>query len=526
MGRPGHPNSPRRAAGLRGTAITVSACAALLAMPPALAAGPPPIPPAAVAARLGANKVPAELVVLVDISASMSWDGLYPVVKRELPRFLQRLMQQDPQDTVSVILFGTRRDTQPVYLGPPTSKIDLPPSATSGATDFGYAFQKALDVLSLAPSRIKVGGVMLLSDGGLNAAGDPEYNGYDASGWQKLHVRARSLGMTVTGYGLPLTSDQATISSVGRALKTVFPQVQLLAANLVDLGQELSLAQQKIRNRRVASAVKPDIGRGVRISWSSLPGNGGAGSLNLGAGWADAQVRLTATTKRVPLNVSGLSVSTSGFPVAITGSVAGGNRTLSPGQSVTLPVHLAWHQVTGGSSLLGSSTPVHGRLTLTGHVTSQFTPAIRGAFDDRTFAVGGLTGAVSTPVLATIPTQADTGVWLLLVLLVLVAAAALYGLCARLGGRLILSPPGQNSRALILPRWPWVSRPTDDLIHTPGRITVRGTVRRRRMRIRLQLDGVTSTGVLKPSGRTMIAGIDVIHDPVMEPVADNWPEFL
>ena len=253
-----------------------------LLAPAALATAP--TPPAAVAARLGASHIPAEIVVLVDISGSMTSDGLYPQVQQVLPSFLANLRQQDPQDVVAVVVFGAASDTQTVYLGPPTaSSIPLPATADSAWTDFGYAFQKALNILSQAPARIKVGGVLLMSDGELDAPDDQQYATYSASGWAKLAPWPQGLGISVTGYGLPLTANQTYIQNVNTALAHVFAQRQTLTADLGDMGAQAEPGRGgKIMNSRVAAAAQPDSGRGVAVTWPGLPGQAGAPALDLG----------------------------------------------------------------------------------------------------------------------------------------------------------------------------------------------------------------------------------------------------
>jgi hypothetical protein len=511
--------------------VTASAGALLsvvaaMAAPAAFASGPDS--PAAVAASLGANDVPAETVVLVDISASMTSDGLYAKVQRVLPRFLGNLRKQDPHDLAAVVVFGAPQDTQTVYLGRPTANVPLPATAESGATDFGYAFQKALGILSQAPPRIKVGGVLLLSDGELDAPGDPQYATYSSPGWEQLRTQAQGLGMTVTGYGLPLTSNPVFSNSVNTALGQVFAQRQTLSPEMGNLGQELSLARQGVMKSRVATVVQPDIGRGAQVTWVRLPGSDGAPPLNLGAGHANAEVRVTSLTSHVPLDVTGLSVTSSGFGVRITGALPAGTHQLAPGQSVSLPVHLTWPKASGGWSLFGGSRIVTGQLTLTGQVASPFSRAIEDAFGDRSFRIGGLAGETSARAVAVAPGQFAIVVWAIIIAVIIaVIAAAIAALMmwrARLEGRLILNPPDQHPRDLYLPNRPWMAWPTEDLIQIPGQITVRrlhGT----KMRITLQLNDSTEKGVLEPGGRTWIAGIVIDHRSAQEAASDGRPRL-
>lgn len=517
----------RRVVGLGRAAVAASAGVALSIGPAlqeqaALAAGP--VSPATVAARLGANKIPAELVILVDISGSMTSDGLYPKVKRVLPNFLGTLRRQDPQDLVAVVTFGSRQDTQTVYLGRPIRRVPLPESATSGATDFGYAIQQALGILKQAPPRIQVGGVMLLSDGELDAPDDPPYASYSAPGWRKLRTMAQGLGMRVTGYGLPLSENPVYINSVTITLSQVFAQRQTLGPDLGNLGEQLNLAKQQVMNSRVATAVQPDIGSGARVSWPALPGRDGVPPLDLGAGHADLQLRLTSTASRVPLTVAGLSVTLSGFPVPVTGRVPGGAHRLAPGGSVTLPVDLSWPPTSGGWSLIGGSRSAPGRLTVTGRVTSPFTRTIHDAFADPAFRVGGLTGEVSAPLAAAVPAKFAAFAWLGIVLLFMFAGAGVTVWRARLGGYLVFTPPNRGSATLDLPRRPWIATHAEDVIRIPGRLTVR-RLHGRNMRVTLRVNGSVSRGVLPPGGQTWVAGISIDHRATRDAASDRHAPY-
>jgi von Willebrand factor type A domain len=492
------------------TATGLLAAGVMLAGQPALAATQ--LSPAQVAASLGAGKIRAEIVLLVDISGSMTADGLYPQVKLLLPRFLAALARQDPQDTVAVIVFGTREATQQVYLGPPSGNVPLPASANSVATDFGYAFKKALNTLSDRSPRIKVGGVLLLSDGELDAIGDPQYNGYGAPGWHRLHAEAAALGIPVTGYGLPLTTNPADIDSVREALGQVFAQQETLGQSLAGLSNEFGSAEHGIEASRVTSAARPDIGHGVAVSWDNLPGTSGLPPLNLAAGRAQVLVTLRSTTRRVELRVRGLSVKSAGFPVAITGKLRAPGRVLRPGRHLTVPVLLKWKAPSEGSSFTGGSRPSRGRLVLSGQVTSPDTAAIKNSFGDSAFAVGGLAGATSAPVTAVTPIGTNIALWLTFLLLLLAMAAVAAAFRARLGGTLILTTVDGKSGTMVLRPWPRATQPTKYLIGRPGKIVVQGSVRNRQMNVRLELDKrAAATRPLLPGGRTMVAGIDVVH---------------
>jgi Mg-chelatase subunit ChlD len=521
----------------RAVAVLVStllaASASLAGTPPALAgtssaAPPASVAPPAVAAALGVNGISAELVVLVDISLSMSASrhGPYPQLEQELSAFLGTLAKQEPQDTVGVVVFGAPADTEPVYLGPPTSAISLPGDATGQGTDFGAAFNVAVNMLSEAPANVQVGGVLLLSDGKLNAPSDTDYDGgraYHAPGWAKLRARVQALHMTVTGYGLPLTPSRTDLDGVSQALGAVFSQNQILGTDVADLGGELGLAQQRIRDEKVASAAQPDSGRGVRVTWDKLPGADGMSALSLASGHASARVTLTATTLRVPLTLTGLTVTSRGLPVVMTGTLPSTSAELAPGHSMSLPVHLTWQPTASGLSLTGGMREAQGQLALTAHVSSPYSPAIRDSFGDAAFSVGGVTGGTSASFAATIPAAVSVLLLVLIIVVILVLLAGFAAFRARLGGTLTLTSVDDVSGSLSLPRRPWLSARTDGLIGIPGRMTVRGTLLKHQMRVRLQLlDRPDGEAELTPGGRTMVAGIDIVHDPSAN---GAYPEF-
>ena len=246
------------------------------------------------------------------------------------------------------------------------------------------------------------------------------------------------------------------------------------------------------------------------------PGGPGAPALDLGAGQADIKVKLTSTTSRIPLSVGGLSVTVSGFPVSVSGRLPGGPVQLEPGRSVTLPVHLSWQKTSGGMALLGGSRSVSGGLALTAQVTSPFAAAINGTFADPGFRVGGLTGEASASALGAVPAQSPLGIWALIVVLILAAAAVLVYRHARLQGCLVLKPPDQQPGHLYLPRRMSMAWPTDELIRIPGQIAVRNSLSGKKMRVTLQLDGRVSRDDVQPGGHRMIAGVDIIHEFVSD----------
>ena len=496
---------------LRGLAMLAAVAAALLGSALPAAASVKPATASAVAGQLGADKIPAALVILVDTSDSMAPpSGLYPSVYQQLPKFLAALARQDPQDEVAVVQFASREATRTIYpMGPPTANIPLLQNPTfTGGTDIGYAFQLALSDLA-EDKNAQVGGVMLLSDGGLSEPSDPVYDGgkgYAAPGWAQLRKQVQGLGIPVTGYGLPLTANQADIGALNAALTACFGSQQfMLTSDFNDLSSQFDTAQQKIMNTRVAVAAAPDSGRGVAVSWGAAAVVNGDVQLNPAAGHARLSVTFTATTHRIPLSVSGVSVTAAGFPATISTSTVPPDITLQPGKSVTVPLQLSWAPPTTGVS------PVSGTMTLHATVTSPDSNAIRDFYQDASFTVGGLTGKVSVPYAASVPGASHTSALIAMALAVLLiaAAAALY-FGARLSGSLSLATARGGTRPVNLPRRPRFTLPVSSPGGMNGRITIWRIPFKQEMRVRHSgFPGDPFT--LRPNGRVMVAGIEIIH---------------
>ncbi len=493
----------------------------------AMAAGPPPAPPSVVEARLGVGPVRAEIVILVDISSSMSpsQNNLYPGVLSELRVILNGLASQEPQDTVVVAEFASAPDIEQIYEGPARGSTgavtELPRNAADIGTNIGAAFQYAIGKLENPPAGVPVqaGGVLLLSDGQLWAPGDSDYGSYSDPGWRRLRTQAQHLPIKVEGYGLPLTTDKALINDVSTALRMAFGTPLVLASNTDDLSNELQTVEQQLLDSEVATAAAPDSGKGVQVSWSGLPRH----ALDMtSAGHLDATVTLTATTQRVPLYLTGLSVTSDGLP-AISGTLP--DQTLNPGQSIPLTVQLTWRRGSSGFSLFSGTRMVSGQLVLAGHVYSTYTQTIRYSFNDPAFSTGGMTDASSAQLTANTPVRWN----FLIILIILVALILLLGTFVairsrlRLGGTFTLTftlASGDDvSDVIPLSRWrSHRSVRIDKVTGVPGRMTVRGNLRDQRMQIWLQLKNQktkkfekTKKYELTPGGRTMIAGVDIVH---------------
>jgi hypothetical protein len=465
---------------------------------------------------------PAELVFLVDSSDSMaaSAHGLYPYVRQELPAYLEALESQQPEDQVVVITFGNPGTAQVIYgPGGPSPDIGLPADAHDGTTDFGQAFSLAIDQLSQPPAGIKVGGVVLLSDGGLDAPADSQYSSYSAPGWAQLRARAQGLPIPVTGYAVPLTTKPAYIADQQRALSTVFSPVRTLPKGTTNLSGALGVTGQQVVYGEVVSAVASDSGKDVQVTWSGLP----AKPLNFTSpGQLDVKVTLTARTQKVPLYVTGLRLVAHGLPVTMPRALPD-TGPLLPGASVTYPVRLTWQRETIGSSLTGVHRMTSGQLTLTGTVGSTWTPALQSAFDDLKYHPGPLSAApVRLPAMAA---SASLFVYVLIALLVVLALLIAGLLRMLLFGSLTFSPVSGEEGALPLLALPVIAAGTMRLTGKQGWVIVRGSPIRKRMKVTLRQDGRTGSARLDRGGRTMITGIEIRHRPLFERNSRSSAEY-
>jgi hypothetical protein len=506
-------------AGSAAGATRVTGAARVTAATAAAADGPGTASAAQVEQALGVGKIPAALVFIVDITQSMSarHNNLYGEVLQYVPAYLTRLARQDPQDQVAIVLLGKSADTQVLYpLGPPQAETGLPPSPYSDESDFGLAFEKAVDVLAQASSTFKVGQVLLFSDGDVTepATDDSKYaapnNNFTGPGWKQLAARVRDLqtqqGMTIGAYDVPLSV--MSTSAQTNALRQVFPSVQALPRG-PSFADTLAGVTPKILQSKVASAAAPDSGKGVQVTWSGLP----ASSLDFRKpGHADARLTLRALTTKVPLYLSGLSVTSTGLPATLQESLP--DQALRPGQAVTVPVHLTWAATSGGSSLTGGTATLNGDLVLHGRVLSSFTSALVTDFGDTGYTPGSLRGSVSAPVTVIESLSSYAGVLLvigIILVLALIAAlgAALYLTSMR--GTLVLTSVSNNSGEVPL-RGHRVSVPTDNLIRLPGRLIARGTPGGQ-VRVVLELeDKLPGNATFKPGDGKMAAGVWVEYE--------------
>ncbi|MYV96878.1 vWA domain-containing protein, partial [Streptomyces sp. SID3343] len=302
-------------------------------------------------ATLGADRVGVNYVVLVDTSASMSRSGRYDAVKAALPGFLATLTAHD---RVALVTFDTTAveygnglepvtDAAAMVARLPAARASEPAPGLQGdasavadgaPSDVHAALERALTVLrTSAPN--SVDGVLLLSDAPRDSIGPDLRKDFD---------RLREEGRAVEGFAIPLASD----SSAGPTLQRVLSDVRVLRDNPAAPGTSLTQARTTLRLRNAARIVDEDRGKGVQATWlmpsdeepdavdcrSFEPVPDGA-RLDLSDG-RELCLRLTATTARVPLQVTSLRVDGVGMV-----GLKDGAPLLAPGQPVYFSVNLA-----------------------------------------------------------------------------------------------------------------------------------------------------------------------------------------
>ncbi|MFJ5029593.1 VWA domain-containing protein [Streptomyces sp. NPDC088560] len=501
----------RAAVALAALVLTALAVAPSGAAP--AAAGTAPAAPgpsrAAIYSALGLEQVSADYVVLVDVSGSMMDKGRYSSVRSALLPFLKGL---SPQDYVALFTFGNTAET--VYLGHPSDPKAvigrLPAQAgPSGVhTDIGAALDRGLAELE-RPDAADVGSVVMFTDGRHDPPEGSRYPKASGPAWDALRSRAEKLAgrHELAAYSLPLATDESGTAQLSRVVPDT---TELRPDSVQNLAGYLGRAAEQARARKAARLIAQDAGRGVTATLSP------AGTLELGRGGAAAILTLTATTKRLPLTVTGLGASVTGQPLTVTGLPD--RVTLEPGaarrfavqvrgrpDAGLLPVRRTWRAEVG--------------LTVHGRVTTPWAATLDDVRFDVPAAVDGpATGLrLRTEVGSPLALPLLTGV----PLAVLLAALLLWlrRNRAALSGRLVLSPAlggGPQDHIVLRGR---------QLTLAPARIGGRGRVYGRRFRaadgtrgIALQLryspDGTparSADAVCRPGDSVVINGISFAY---------------
>ncbi|EIV94368.1 vWA domain-containing protein [Frankia sp. QA3] len=392
--------------GLLGLLVAVLMATSVSGVAPARAAGPAggvggvaQLGRTAVLDALGVPTLPAEYVVLVDTSASMSRGGLYGPVRSTLSSFVASL---DPADRLSVV--GFDEVPQVAFSGPAANARSaigrLPATATGASTDIGAALSTAIDLLD-HPDAARSGAVILLTDGRHQPPVNSPFPAETGRPWTDLAERARTrlAGRDIAGYAFAL--DNADAGRAGATLlRSVLPATTVLALPPGQLPQYLSRVQQHARAQKAAELLADDVrGPVVTVGWRWASAGRTLADVDPTAGTGTVEVTVTSTARRLPVELTGVrvvstdpsvSIATPATPAA--GTPGGGlpeRIALAPGQRrvYQVPVSLSprtggavrrSHRVDGGLSLM-STVDSPWRTVLTSEFGLRMDPAPRGA---------------------------------------------------------------------------------------------------------------------------------------------------
>lgn len=413
-------------------AMAAALCAGLLPMTPAHA---DPATLATIEKAVGVDAVPADYVLLADTSSSMQQGNKYSGLKDALRDFLAALA---PTDQVTLVTFDS--GTRVVYQGAVGTSPDaivgnLPPTATGQATDIGAALAQAVVALE-RPNAPTIASVVLVTDGANNPPPGSTYKYVGGFAWHDLARRVSVLSKTsLRAYALPIAG-----ASGASLLGKVFPNpTRLDAQSITSVTTLLQRPKDDATLVKVRSRLTDDLRQGVTVSWPPS-------AAHLATGVNQVEVKLTSTTKYLPLTVNGLAVTASG--TGFTAQVSSAPVALAPGQSALVPVTITWSP--GPRSLAYSKTVTgNTRLALTGSVSSPWSDTL-GTDLGLTLAAGlhdtGQSGQASANV-GQPALYFESGA-----AVILIAAIVLLALYRRpkLTDDLVVTVPGQPS-ALTIP---------------------------------------------------------------------------
>jgi hypothetical protein len=345
---------------------------------------------AAVLDALGVPTRPAEYVVLVDTSASMSQGGLYGPVRSTLTSFAASL---DPADRLSVV--GFDEVPQVAFSGSAADARSaigrLPATATGASTDIGAALSTAIDLLD-HPDPARSGAVILLTDGRHQPPAGSPFPAETGRPWTDLAERARTrlAGRDIAGYAFAL--DNADAGRAGATLlRSVLPATTVLALPPDQLPEYLSRVQQHARAGKAAELLADDVrGPVVTVGWRWAMAGHTLDDVDPIAGTGSVEVTVTSTARRLPVELTGarvvatdpaLTIATAAVGAMAGGATGGGlpeRIVLAPGQRRVYQVPVTWSARTGGA--VRRSHRVDGGLRLAGTVDSPWRTVLTTEF--------------------------------------------------------------------------------------------------------------------------------------------------
>jgi hypothetical protein len=405
---------------------TALACTLVAAGPGAVSARADPETLRDIERSVGIDDIPADYVILADTSQSMRADDRYGNLKKSLRNFFAALA---PNDTLTLIAFD--RKARVVHQGrvgdsPDTLVDKLPARADGTATDIGAALEQAVNALSRdqAPG---IASVVLVTDGRHEPPKGSPYPTTSGYRWQQLRDRVQDLDKTVLkSYALPLAGATGT-SLMG----TVFDRPRKLnAASAGQVTELLEVPKREARTVKVREAVAPDNGRGLELSWSEA-------ARELAPGANDVELVVRSTTAAVPLELSGLSVTSDNPRIQVR--VSDGRLAVAPQATVRVRAVITWD---AGQRSYAYRDPVDASTTLRASGTVG-TPWAATLTDDVGLRLTNTLTGTSASGLGSANLGRPWIYWLAAALLALLAGALLLAAHRRprLSGELLITSP-------------------------------------------------------------------------------------
>jgi hypothetical protein len=259
------------------------------------------------AGRVGVATEPTDYVLLVDTSASMKQEGRWGRVRQALGALAGQL---GAGDRVTMITFddGVRSTWQAAKPSSAQLLAHLPKEPKGQQTDIGAAIDAG--VTALAKSR-KVGAIVLLTDGEIDAAPSSKYPNGQAPSWDSLRTRAAKAtqGRQVGAFAVSIGGK-----TDARLLTSVFPKATV--ADPSDIVGYFAGITRELTKVRVAQALAADLKSPVSAVVDQVTPD----AANKAGGPVTARLHLSSSASRVPVTVAGFSVS----------GVTGATATLEP----------------------------------------------------------------------------------------------------------------------------------------------------------------------------------------------------
>ncbi len=284
------------------------------------------------------DRLPADYVVMVDVSASMREQDRYLEVRRSLQPFLAGLA---PDDRLTLIAFADRPKL--VYSGPagrsPRSVIDQLPAPAGSHTDLGAAIHAGIKELQ-RPAAASVAAVVLLTDGRHDPPPGSPYPFTAGSAWTALARAAAALPQkTVNTYAIPLRGETGA-----ELLRQVFPRTNILGPRApAEIPARLDTPRTATLAAKARDVLGNDPSSSVRVLWPDT-------IESLRPGRTAVTVTLESTATNLPLVVDNLAVRSSNPQVRT--EVSPGQVSLAPGGSAEVSVVVDWAGQPGKEAVL------------------------------------------------------------------------------------------------------------------------------------------------------------------------------